>query len=146
MPMCQCLKKCLAFILALRSEQNKDNMRRLSVPIVYLLICSVTGLNLAPFFTADMNQHTILENTPVGTVIYTLKGEDPEGSSVRFGLKGTDKLAVDPVTGEVRVEKDIDRESRTDFNDNEIRFMVIIEVRRTLKVFILNKFCFINTN
>ena len=107
-------------------------MKKLLVPILSLLICSVSGLNLAPFFTADMNQHTILENTPVGSVIYTLKGEDPEGSVVRFGLKGTDKLAVDPATGEVRVEKPIDRESRTDFNDNEIRFMVIIEVRNTL--------------
>ena len=107
-------------------------MKKLLVPILSLLICSVSGLNLAPFFTADMNQHTILENTPVGSVIYTLKGEDPEGSAVRFGLKGTDKLAVDPATGEVRVEKPIDRESRTDFNDNEIRFMVIIEVRNTL--------------
>ena len=107
-------------------------MKKLLVPILSLWICSVSGLNLAPFFTADMNQHTILENTPVGSVIYTLKGEDPEGSAVRFGLKGTDKLAVDPATGEVRVEKPIDRESRTDFNDNEIRFMVIIEVRNTL--------------
>ena len=107
-------------------------MKKLLVPILSLWICSVSGLNLAPFFTADMNQHTILENTPVGSVIYTLKGEDPEGSVVRFGLKGTDKLAVDPATGEVRVEKPIDRESRTDFNDNEIRFMVIIEVRNTL--------------
>ena len=111
---------------------TSDRMKKLLVPILSLWICSVSGLNLAPFFTADMNQHTILENTPVGSVIYTLKGEDPEGSVVRFGLKGTDKLAVDPATGEVRVEKPIDRESRTDFNDNEIRFMVIIEVRNTL--------------
>jgi hypothetical protein len=93
-----------------------------------LLVYTVEGLNLAPFFTADMNQHTLMENTPVGSVIYTLKGEDPEGSAVKFDLKGTDKLSVDPTTGEVRVEKPIDRESRSDFNDNEIRLMVIIEV------------------
>ena len=68
------------------------------------------ALNLAPKFTADMNQHTIVENTPVGTVIYTLKGEDPEDSAVRFGLQGTDKFSVDPVTGDVTVVKDIDRE------------------------------------
>jgi hypothetical protein len=93
-----------------------------------LLVYTVESLNLAPFFTADMNQHTLMENTPVGSVIYTLKGEDPEGSAVKFGLKGTDKLSVDPTTGEVKVEKPIDRESRSDFNDNEIRLMVIIEV------------------
>ncbi len=67
-------------------------------------------------------------------MIYTLKGEDPEGSNVKFGLKGTDKLSVDPTTGEVKIVKLIDRESRSDFNDNEIRLMVVIEVRlRTLK-------------
>jgi hypothetical protein len=74
----------------------------------------------------------LLENTPVGSVVYTLKGEDPEGSKVTYGLKGTDKLSVDPVSGEVRVEKPIDRESRVDFNDNEIRLMVIIEVSWTV--------------
>ena len=30
----------------------------------------VSALNLAPSFTADMNQHTITENTPVDSVIY----------------------------------------------------------------------------
>jgi hypothetical protein len=104
-------------------------MKKLTIlSILCLLVYTVEGLNLAPFFTADMNQHTIMENTPVGSVIYTLKGEDPEGSAVKFGLTGTDKLSVDPTTGEVRVEKEIDRESRVDFNDNEIRLMVIIEV------------------
>ena len=100
----------------------------ISLLLVVAIISRCDGLNLAPFFTADMNQHTLLENTPVGTVIYTLKGEDPEGSKVIFGLKGTDKLSVDPSSGEVKVEKPIDRESRSDFNDNEIRLMVIIEV------------------
>ena len=105
-------------------------MKKLTLSsILCLLVYTVEGLNLAPFFTADMNQHTLMENTPVGSVIYTLKGEDPEGSAVKFDLTGTDKLSVDPTTGEVRVEKPIDRESRADFNDNEIRLMVIIEVR-----------------
>ena len=48
------------------------------------------GLNLPPFFTKDMNQHTLVENTPVGSAIYTLEGEDPEGSEVIFDLDGTD--------------------------------------------------------
>ena len=46
------------------------------------------GLNFAPSFTADMNQHTLRENTPIGTVVYTLAGKDPEGSPVTFGIKG----------------------------------------------------------
>ena len=85
------------------------------------------GLNLAPFFTADMNQHTLTENTPVGTVIYTLAGEDPEGSPVKYGIKGTDKFSVDPIDGKVRVIEAIDREARNDFNDNEIRLTVMIQ-------------------
>ena len=34
-----------------------------------------------------MNQHTLTENTPPGTVVYTLEGRDPEGSPVKFGIK-----------------------------------------------------------
>ena len=49
---------------------------------------TATGLNFAPSFTADMNQHTLRENTPIGTVVYTLAGKDPEGSPVTFGIKG----------------------------------------------------------
>ena len=43
----------------------------------------VQATNKAPVFIKNMNQFTIKENTPVGSVIYTLKGEDPEGSRVR---------------------------------------------------------------
>ena len=93
-------------------------------------VTASNGLNFAPSFTADMNQHTLRENTPVGTVVYTLAGEDPEGSPVTFGVKGTNKFAVDPVTGDVTVERPIDREDRNDpdFNDNgEIRLTVTIQ-------------------
>ena len=91
----------------------------------------VSALNLAPFFTDDMNQHTLKENTPVGTVVYQLKGEDPEGSPVAFGIEGTRKLRVDPRSGQVTVAEEIDRESPVGelglSNDNEIRLTVIIQ-------------------
>ena len=97
------------------------------------LLCSISLLpavlaNLPPRFLpdGDMNQHTLTENTPIGTVIYTLKGEDPEGSTVRYGIKGTDKLAVNEITGEVTVVKEIDREARNDFSHEEIRLVVTI--------------------
>ena len=44
-------------------------------------------MNLPPFFTADMNQFTLEENTRVGSPVYTLEGEDPEGSPVKFGIQ-----------------------------------------------------------
>lgn len=59
-----------------------------------------------------MNNHVIPENTPLGTIVYTLKGVDPEGSPVKFGLMGTDRLKVDEKTGVVTVVKVIDREVR----------------------------------
>lgn len=82
------------------------------------------GLNLAPNFIDNMNQHTIKENTPVGSIIYTLKGSDPEGSRVRFGLSGTDLLEVDELTGSVKISREIDRE-KVDFN--EVRLVVTIQ-------------------
>lgn len=95
--------------------------------VTMTLINACRALNLAPYFTADMNQHTLTENTEVGTVIYQLKGEDPEGSRVQFGIQGTDMLTVDADSGEVTVVEVIDRESRQGINDNEIRLTVTIQ-------------------
>lgn len=45
------------------------------------------------------------ENTPVGDVVFTLHGTDPENSTVSYGLTGTDLLKVNSHTGEVIVAK-----------------------------------------
>lgn len=66
--------------------------------------------NMPPVFTQDMNNLALSETTPVGTVVYTLEGYDPEGGAVRFGLLGTDNFAVQPITGAVTVIKALDRE------------------------------------
>lgn len=66
--------------------------------------------NNPPVFTQDMNNLALSENTPVGSVVYTLEGYDPESSAVRFGLLGTDNFAVEPITGAVTVIKALDRE------------------------------------
>jgi hypothetical protein len=74
-----------------------------SILILVLLVQSVRSLNLPPFFTRDMNQHTLTENTLPGTVVYTLEGRDPEGSPVKFAIQvkifciletGTEEIAV----------------------------------------------------
>lgn len=50
------------------------------------------------------------EATPVGSTVFTLKGHDPEGSPVKYGIQLTDKFAVDPKTGTITLAKPLDRE------------------------------------
>lgn len=57
-----------------------------------------------------MTNHVLNENLPVGSIVYTLKGHDPENSTVRYGILGTDFFSVNPTTGEVKLEKPLDRE------------------------------------
>ncbi|XP_074032325.1 cadherin 87A [Leptinotarsa decemlineata] len=64
----------------------------------------------------DMNNLVIPENTPVGTVIYSLQGNDPENSRVHYDLQGTDVLQVDHTTGEVTVVKPLDYEKNNTLN------------------------------
>ncbi|XP_063989387.1 cadherin-87A isoform X2 [Diachasmimorpha longicaudata] len=62
------------------------------------------------------------EATEVGTKIATLKGHDPEGSPVKYGIQPTDKFTVDPVSGVITLAKPLDREE----NDT-VRFLVSLE-------------------
>ena len=103
--------------------------------LLLLLVSSAAGLNLPPFFTADMNQFTLVENTPVGSPVYTLQGQDPEGSRIKFGIQGTDKFVVDSSTGVVTVAQPIDRESQTGISDNEIRLVALL-IRQIGKLFL----------
>ena len=112
-----------------RGEICTDKMfapGRLRTLVLVLVVGGARAGNLAPEFTRDMNQHTITENTPVGSAVYTLEGVDPEGSEVRFGLEGTEVFRVDPVSGVVTVAQPIDREAQAGLSDNEIRFSVVI--------------------
>ena len=77
--------------------------------MLFVCLPGVTA-NLPPSFTADMNLHVVSESTPVGAAVYTLKGSDPEGGPVMFGLSGTDRLRVDPNSGVVTVVRPLDRE------------------------------------
>lgn len=44
--------------------KGEGRMRLLLATVVLCALPQAFGLNLAPYFTADMNQHTLLENTP----------------------------------------------------------------------------------
>lgn len=59
-----------------------------------------------------MNNLALPETTPVGSIVYQLEGEDPEGGNVTFGLIGSENFEVNPVTGDVKLIKQLDREVR----------------------------------
>lgn len=79
----------------------------------YILnLFSILGrCNLPPVFTEDMNNLALSEATPVGWIVYTLEGYDPEDGEVTFGLIGSENFAVNPKTGEVKLIKALDREN-----------------------------------
>lgn len=69
-----------------------------------------------------MDNLPLSESTPAGTVVYTLKAIDPEGSPLRYELEGTHQLSVDAMTGDVTLIKPLDREQQESFR-------VIVKVR-----------------
>jgi Cadherin domain len=84
----------------------------LSHPHFSILIIASGNVNLPPIFTQDMNNLALSETTPVNSTVYRLEGYDPEGGNVTFGLDGTDNFEVNPVTGDVKLTKQLDREVR----------------------------------
>ncbi|KAK9891761.1 hypothetical protein WA026_016559 [Henosepilachna vigintioctopunctata] len=72
--------------------------------------------NLPPVFSMDMNNLAISEKTPIGSVIYSLEGSDPENGTLKFQLNGTDSLHVDPTSGDVTVVKPLDYETNDTLN------------------------------
>ncbi|KAJ2947229.1 hypothetical protein O0L34_g16939 [Tuta absoluta] len=77
---------------------------------------------MLPVFVKDMNNLALSESTPVGTKVYTLEAQDPEGFPILYGLKFTDKFTVDPESGDVTLAKPLDREV-----EDTIKFEVSIE-------------------
>ncbi|XP_047099103.1 cadherin-87A [Schistocerca piceifrons] len=87
-------------------------MERATLLAVLLLACAAApcAANQPPVLTRDMDGLVVSEGVPLGEEVYQLQGSDPEGSSLRYGLSGTDRLAVNPITGSVRVAMPLDRE------------------------------------
>ncbi|CAG5033926.1 unnamed protein product [Parnassius apollo] len=93
--------------------------------VLYATLCFSTGsTNMLPVFTQDTDNLALSESTPVGEIVYTLQGSDPEGLPIKYGLVGTDKFSVNPDTGEVTLIKPLDRE-----REDTIKFLVSIEDR-----------------
>uniref|UniRef100_A0A8W7PY29 Cadherin domain-containing protein n=1 Tax=Anopheles coluzzii TaxID=1518534 RepID=A0A8W7PY29_ANOCL len=71
-------------------------------------------INRTPHFipgSGDMARFSLLENTPVGSVVYQLRGVDPEGSKLRFSISGP-VFSVDRDSGVVRLRQSLDREQQ----------------------------------
>lgn len=69
-------------------------------------------INRTPHFipsSGDMSRFSLPENTPVGSVVYQLRGVDPEGSKLRYSISGP-VFSVDRDTGVVRLRQSLDRE------------------------------------
>ena len=57
----------------------------------------------------DLAGFQIDEDTPVGSVVYTLKGTDPEGAKVSYTISG-DNFSVDRQSGVITLRAPLDRE------------------------------------
>lgn len=67
--------------------------------------------NRAPVLVqgGDLRNFEIYEDTAVGTPVYTLKGQDPEGSKIYYTISG-DYFSADISSGVVTLKKALDRE------------------------------------
>lgn len=60
----------------------------------------------------SMRDFHIDESKPIGSIVYTLKGEDPKGGRVNYAIS-TDVFDVDSETGNVKLIKQLDRETKS---------------------------------
>ena len=70
-------------------------------------------INRAPHFVqgGDMARLAVSEGTAPGLPVYTLQGEDPEGSRLHYSISG-EYFTVDRDTGVVILRKALDREAQ----------------------------------
>lgn len=70
-------------------------------------------INRAPHFVqgGDMARLAVSEGTPPGAPVYTLQGEDPEGSKLHYSISG-EYFTVNRDSGVVVLRKALDRETQ----------------------------------
>ncbi|KAH8322014.1 hypothetical protein KR059_000394 [Drosophila kikkawai] len=84
------------------------------LPLLSANLAAGQLLNHPPQFvpgTGDMSRFSLSENTPVGSPVYQLKGNDPEGGRLKYSISGP-VFSVDRETGVVRLRQELDRESQ----------------------------------
>lgn len=100
-------------------------------------------INRAPHFVqgGDMARLAVSEGTPPGAPVYTLQGEDPEGSKLHYSISG-EYFTVNRDSGVVVLRKALDRETQD-------LIEVIISITGNYTVFIdipLQCYCRISMN
>ncbi|XP_013167348.1 PREDICTED: cadherin-87A [Papilio xuthus] len=98
-------------------------MARWHCVVLFATLCICTGSsNKLPGFAGDVDNLALSESTPVGQVVHTLNGTDPEGLPVKYDLVGTNKFSVNPDTGEITLIQPLDRE-----REDTIKFLVSVQ-------------------
>lgn len=77
-----------------------------------------------------MDQHAISESTPMGTTVYTLEATSTAADNVTLSyfVGDTDVFSVDPVTGDVVLQRALDREVWNSVSLYEYRCLVGLDL------------------
>ncbi|XP_022120263.2 cadherin-23 [Pieris rapae] len=105
---------------------------RLKVPrlrdiIILLFLCHVVRGNRPPRFLIDGRSEIVIRlkeglDTPVGSLIYRLRGVDPDGDVLQFGIRnqvGSDILKIEAISSNeanIYLVKELDREARDEYS------------------------------
>lgn len=146
--------------------------QKLATQNMYIFIISITIATVSLLSTTSNAQTTLLlpnynlenvhvdENKPVGSIIHTVRAEDPKNRFHKFFymLASTShEFSIDTNTGEVKIQKTLDREQQQEYLvalsvfdattrklvENHQRTIYIDDVDDSYPVFALNKY-FVN--
>ncbi|CAK1540672.1 unnamed protein product [Leptosia nina] len=105
---------------------------RLKVPhvtrlVFLLLLCHLVAGNRPPRFLIDGRSEIVIRlkegpDTPIGSLIYRLRGIDPDGDVLEFGIRsqiGSDILKIEAISSNeanIYLVKELDREVRDEYS------------------------------
>nr|XP_034827125.1 cadherin-23 [Maniola hyperantus] len=106
----------------------KSELYRCIQGVVWLLVgLQVVAANRPPRFLIDGRSEIVIRlkegpDTPVGSLIYRLRGVDPDGDTLRFGIReqvGSDIIRIEAISSNeanIYLVKELDREVRDEYS------------------------------
>lgn len=93
-------------------DQCSQKLSKINVPFFLLIVPVGNNVNEPPILEAGgyPTGLPLSESTKVGTEVFVLKGHDPEGSPVKYGIQLTDHFVVNSRTGVITLAKPLNRE------------------------------------